>query len=48
MDESDVFIYGDPTNFENTLSGTKCICFTATSASKNDSLELEILKDLKF
>ena len=48
MDESDVFIYSDPARFDSALNGVKCICFTATSARKNDQLKSEILKDLGF
>ena len=48
MDESDVFIYSDPARFDSALNGVKCICFTKKSASKNDQLESEILKDLGF
>lgn len=48
MDESDVFIYNDPSEFDNKLSKFKCICFTATCARKNDDIEQEILQLLEF
>ena len=49
IDESDVFIFNEPSLLDNTLTEARCICFTATSlARKSVKIEDEVLNDLGF